>query len=82
MAKISATSYPLDELHAAKHLMLSFKKNGSNELLVTYIKNEVLDRLESAGIKDFEKSFDGILLAINKYLEENKVNYTAKEFYE
>jgi hypothetical protein len=82
MAKVAPTSYPLDELKAAKHIMLNSKKLGNNEMLVTYIKHEVMPRLEAAGIIEYEKTFDGIISAIDKHIEENIEKSKEITFYD
>jgi hypothetical protein len=82
MAKIAPSSYPLDELKAAKHIMLNSKKLDNNEMLVTYIKGCVFPRLEAAGITEYEKTFDGIISAIDKHIKENTEKSKSINFYE
>ena len=75
MAKIAPTSYPLDEIRAAKSIMCALKRNP--ELLLTYIKAEVIPRFERANITEYEKTFNGMISAIDKHIADNTVSFTV-----
>jgi|AntRauTorcE11897_2_1112592.scaffolds.fasta_scaffold01347_17 hypothetical protein len=81
MAKISPSSYPLDELKSALYIMRSFNKPNNTELLFTFIKNEVIPRMDNAGI-ECEKTFESIEKSLDNYIKANKLRTITPSFYE